>query len=84
MDSNGVWALVGAIVIAFLIRVFNMISEWLSRILGVDAPDPIPTVRQAKGSSIDQTGLGAVRSQQTPEAPSTAASEHPERPSQHP
>lgn len=83
MESNGVWALVGAIVIAFLIRVFNIISEWLSRILGVEAPEPIPSIRATK-QSVDQAGLGAVPSQQTPEAPSTADPEHPESPSQHP
>lgn len=82
MESNGVLALVGAIVVAFLIRVFNILSEWLSRILGVEAPEPIPSVRVKH--PVDQTGLGTVTSQQTAEAPSTAAPEHPESPSQHP
>lgn len=77
MGSNGLWSLVGAIVIAFLIRALNMVSEWLSHVLGVDEPEPIAL-------PVDQSGLGAVRSQQTPVAPSSADPEHPESPSQHP
>lgn len=42
MDSNAIIALVGAVVIAFIVRVFNVVVEWLARILGVDPPDPIP------------------------------------------
>lgn len=80
MEANGIAGLVAAIVIAFIIKVFNIITEWLSKLLDVKAPEPIPGIRD----SLDHSGLGAVRSQQTPEAPSTAAPEHPESPSQHP
>ena len=77
MDSNGVYALIGAVVLAFIIRALNMVSQWLAHLLKVDEPEPIAL-------PVDQSGLTAVRSHQTPEAPSTAAPEHPESPSQHP
>lgn len=77
MNSSQVIALFGAVILAFIVRIFNIVVEWLSRILGVKPPAPIP-------ASVDQSGLGAVRSTKTPDAPSAPVTEHPESPSQHP
>lgn len=43
MDTNAIVALIGGAVVAFIIRVFNVVVSWLSRVLGVAPPDPIPT-----------------------------------------
>jgi hypothetical protein len=41
MDANAVFALLGAAILAFAVRVFNMVAQWLSKVLGVDPPEPI-------------------------------------------
>lgn len=43
MDTNAVVAIIGGALVAFIIRVFNVVVEWLSKLLGVDPPAPIPT-----------------------------------------
>lgn len=52
-------ALVGAILAGFVLRVSNMVIQWLARILGVNPPEPIPTNPDA---SIDRAGPTPVRS----------------------
>ena len=42
MDINAIIALVGAAVLAFVVRMANVVVIWLARVLGVEAPDPIP------------------------------------------
>lgn len=42
MDGNAVLALVGGVVVAFVVKTLNMVTTWLARILAVDPPDPIP------------------------------------------
>lgn len=46
MDANAVWAIVGSVVLAFIVRFANIVIEWLARVLGTKAPEPIPLVRQ--------------------------------------
>lgn len=41
MDSDAIIALFGAVVLAFVVRFFNVVLEWLARVLGVNAPEPI-------------------------------------------
>jgi hypothetical protein len=43
MDTNAIVAIIGGAVVAFIIRVFNVVVEWLARVLGVEPPAPIPT-----------------------------------------
>lgn len=42
MDSDQIIAIIGGLLVAFIVRVFNIVVEWLSRVLGVDPPEPIP------------------------------------------
>ena len=42
MDGNAVLALIGGVVVAFVVKALNMVTTWLARILAVDPPDPIP------------------------------------------
>jgi hypothetical protein len=44
MDTNAIIAIIGGAVVAFIIRVFNVVVEWLARVLDVEPPAPIPTV----------------------------------------
>lgn len=46
MDGNAVWALVGSVVLAFIVRFANIVIEWLARVLGTKAPEPIPMIPQ--------------------------------------
>lgn len=55
MDGNAIVALIGGAVVAFIIRVFNVVVAWLSRVLGVVPPDPIPT-EAAERPPQDTTG----------------------------
>lgn len=41
MNANGIGALIAAAVLAFAVRMFNVIVEWVARVLGVTKPDPI-------------------------------------------
>lgn len=68
MDTDQIVAIIGGLVVAFVIRVFNVVVEWLSRVLGVAPPDPIPTAHDAL--SIDHTAPTVISSQ--PEAPDTS------------
>jgi hypothetical protein len=43
MDTNAIVALIGGALVAFTIRIFNVVLEWLARVLGVEPPTPIPT-----------------------------------------
>lgn len=43
MDANAVIALIGAALLAFVVRAFNVVLQWLARVLGVEPPEPIPT-----------------------------------------
>jgi hypothetical protein len=43
MDANAIIALLSAAILAFVVRVFNMVGAWLSKVLGVDPPEPIKT-----------------------------------------
>lgn len=43
MDSDQIISLIGAFLLAFVVRFFNVVLEWLSKVLGVNAPDPIPS-----------------------------------------
>lgn len=52
MTNDQIIAVAGAILMGVLIRVSNMVIAWLSRVLGVQPPDPIPT---ADASPIPQT-----------------------------
>lgn len=65
MDSNQALALLGAVIIAFVVRMFNVVIEWLSHVLGVEPPDPIP-------SATDVLTVGA------PTSPREAATRPPE------
>jgi hypothetical protein len=47
MDSNAILALVGGVIVAFIIRIFNVVVEWLAGVLGVSPPDPIPDPQDA-------------------------------------
>jgi len=41
-DTTGaIIAIVGSTLIALLVRVSNMVCEWLAKLLGVKPPDPI-------------------------------------------
>lgn len=63
MTNDQIIALVGAAVLAFIVRVFNVVVEWLSRILGVRPPEPIPVSHD----DIDHTAPPVISSK--PEAP---------------
>lgn len=43
IDPNQILALVGAALLAFVVRAFNVVLEWLARVLGVEPVEPIPT-----------------------------------------
>ena len=43
MDEGALVALIGAAVLAFLVRFFNVIIAWLAKVLQVEAPEPIGT-----------------------------------------
>lgn len=47
MDTNALVALIGSVVLGLVIRLSNVVVQWLSRVLGVDPPDPIPTPSDA-------------------------------------
>lgn len=64
MNSDQIFALIGACLLAFIVRVFNVVVEWLSRVLGVDPPDPIGSELH-----VDQHAPTVIKSEQ--EAPDT-------------
>jgi hypothetical protein len=41
MNTEAFVAVIGSVVLAVLVRVSNMVCAWLSRVLGVQPPDPI-------------------------------------------
>ena len=41
VDAGPIIAIVGSVLLAFLVRVSNMLTQWLARVLGVKPPDPI-------------------------------------------
>lgn len=43
MTTDQIISLVAASLLAFIVRFFNVVLEWLSRVLGVKPPEPIPT-----------------------------------------
>lgn len=43
MDRSSIIALAASALLAFLVRFLNVILAWLSRVLGVVPPAPIPT-----------------------------------------
>ena len=43
MTSEQIIALIGAALLAFIVRVFNVVVQWLARVLRVQPPEPIPT-----------------------------------------
>jgi hypothetical protein len=43
MNASAVFALLSAAILAFVVRVFNIVGAWLSKVLGVDPPEPIKT-----------------------------------------
>lgn len=47
MDPNALIAIIGSVVIGLVVRLSNVVVTWLSRVLGVDPPDPIPTPQDA-------------------------------------
>lgn len=53
MGSDQIIALIGACVLAFIVRIFNVVVEWLSRVLGVEAPEPIPTHHTAATTPVE-------------------------------
>lgn len=63
MNSDQVFALIGACLLAFIVRVFNVVVEWLSRVLGVEPPEPIPTAHDVvTNSSIDHRAPSVIDS----------------------
>lgn len=44
MNADYTGALVGALSLAFIVRVFNVVVVWLARVLDVEAPAPIKSV----------------------------------------
>lgn len=45
---NEQWiALIGGIVAALVVRLSNMVIQWVAKVLGVNPPDPIPVDGQA-------------------------------------
>lgn len=64
MDSDQIIALVGAVILAVIVRVSNMVLKWLSRVLGVDEPDPIGSNVHV---GIDQGGTSPLPSEPTDE-----------------
>lgn len=59
MDGNAILALVGGVVVAFIIRVFNVVVEWLSKVLGVKPPDPIPALDHP-GQTVQESPTGST------------------------
>lgn len=43
MNADAWIALLGSVVVGVAIRVSNVVVAWLSRVLGVEPPEPIPT-----------------------------------------
>lgn len=52
-------ALVGAILAGLVLRLSNMVIQWVAKVLGVNPPEPIPTNPDA---TIDRPGPSAVPS----------------------
>lgn len=42
MSNDQIIALIGATVLAFVVRFFNIVIQWLAKALGVNPPEPIP------------------------------------------
>lgn len=42
MDADTVIAILGSAVVTTVLRLSNVLVAWLSRVLGVDPPAPIP------------------------------------------
>lgn len=59
MDANAIFAIIGGTVLAFAVRFFNLLLQWLSRVLGVAPADPIPTAHEV----IDRSGPTALPSE---------------------
>lgn len=42
MDGSAIVAIIGGAVVAFAVRAFNVVLEWLAKVLDVEPSTPIP------------------------------------------
>lgn len=50
MDGTQIAALLSGVVLAVAVRLSNMITAWLAKVLGVNPPTPIPEPDQKPGT----------------------------------
>lgn len=70
MDTNQWVALLGGVIVALVIRLSNMLIQFLSRILNVNPPEPIPSITDMH-SSVDTPGPTVIQPQSEATDPPT-------------
>ena len=59
MDTNAVVAIVASALLAFVVRAFNVVLEWLAKVLDVEPVEPIPVPERQDSGAASPSGSAA-------------------------